>query len=65
MKKSPFKLLAKNNVVSVFLLISVILIPDNNFMNIPTHEIKQLLAFILCVQGMKTGSDIFMAEQEK
>lgn len=60
MKNLLFKLLTKNSVVSVLLLISILIIPDYNFMNIPSHEIKQLLFFILCVQGMKTGADKVM-----
>lgn len=65
MKKLPFKLLTKNSVISILLLVAILIIPDNNVMNIPSHEIKQLLLFILCVQGMKTGSKTFMTEQTK
>ncbi|GAD30764.1 hypothetical protein [Photobacterium leiognathi] len=65
MKKLPFKLLTKNSVISILLLVAILIIPDKNFMNIPSHEIKQLLLFILCVQGMKTGSNTFMTEQAK
>lgn len=57
MKNLLLKLLTKNSVTSVLLLISMFLIPDNNFINVPSDEIKQLLFFILCLQGMKVGAD--------
>ncbi|EAR54732.1 hypothetical protein SKA34_21830 [Photobacterium sp. SKA34] len=57
MKNLLLKLLTKNNVASILLLISMLLIPDKNFINVPSDEIKQLLFFILCLQGMKEGAD--------
>lgn len=53
MKKTIFNVVTQKSILNIILLCALFIIPDNDFMNVPTEAIKQLMFFILCIQCIK------------
>jgi hypothetical protein len=53
MKNTIFNVITQKNILNIILLCALFIIPDNDFMTVPTEAIKQLIFFILCIQCIK------------